>query len=395
MKNKCEKCGNELDHKSIFCTNCGTKQKQNTNSEKPLKTKKKPHWFLKLILALILLVSGFLLAMYLLREYDVLDKFVVSNDHINYANKSVTIDDTGIADAVEKVYDSVVVVETYINGKQYASGSGFVYTTDNNYGYILTNNHVISDATNVKVVFNNDLTSKIDVDIVGKDEFSDIAVLKVAKKHVLQVAVLGSTDPMRVGDTTFAVGAPLDSKVYSWSVTRGILSGKNRLVSGKDSYMNVLQTDTPINSGNSGGPLCNANGEVIGITNMKLASDSIEGIGFAIPIETAMSYAEAFATGTGLKRPYLGVSVYDGAQSFFSNETYVIVNEVAAGSPADKAGIKSGDIIAKINNEEINNTAYFRYKLYSYKIGDKIKITIKREGKEQTFEVTLTENKNS
>ena len=197
-----------------------------------------------------------------------------------------------------------MVVENYVNGSLYATGSGFVYKTDNSYGYILTNSHVITNATSIKVAFTNDKNKKIDVQVVGSDEYSDVAVLKVAKKYVTQVAEIGDNSKMRVGDTTFAVGTPLDAKAYSWSVTRGVLSGKDRVVSSGSSYMTVLQTDTPINSGNSGGPLCNANGEVIGITNMKLASDQIEGMGFAIPIETATSYADKFLTGNDVRRPY-------------------------------------------------------------------------------------------
>ena len=220
-------------------------------------------------------------------------------------------------------------------------------------------------------------------------------MLKVDKKNIKQVAQLGNNEKMRVGDTTFAVGTPLDAKTYSWSVTRGILSGKNRVISSGSTYMNVLQTDTPINSGNSGGPLCNANGEVIGITNMKLASDEIEGMGFAIPIETATSYAEQFVSGKSVDRPYIGVSIYEDGASVFSTNTSVIIGSVESGSPAEKAGLKKDDIIVKINNDEVQNAAYFRYKLYSYKAGDKVKLTVKRDNKEEIVEVTLGSTKNN
>ena len=155
--------------------------------------------------------------------------------------------------------------------------------------------------------------------------------------------------------------------------------------------MNVLQTDTPINSGNSGGPLCNANGEVIGITNMKLASDQIEGMGFAIPIETATKYADQFISGKQVKRPYIGVSIYDSS-SFFEGKINVIIDTVEQGSAAAKAGLKSGDIILKVNNTEITSSSHFKYQLYSHNIGDKVKITVSRDGKEQTFTVTLGTN---
>ena len=300
--------------------------------------------------------------------------------------KDVTITDTGIADAVEKVYDSVVTVKNYVRNQLYSTGSGFVFKIDNKYGYILTNYHVISGGNEVSVVFTNNKDEK--VTIVGYDEYSDIAVLAVDKSLVLSTAQIGSSNDMRIGDTTFAVGTPVDSSVYSWSVTRGILSGKDRMVQVDNYVMSVLQTDTAINSGNSGGPLCNSNGEVIGITNMKLASSQIEGMGFAIPIEDAVKNAETIISGKKISRPYLGISIYD-SNSYFNNTSGVYVESVEKNGAADKAGIKSGDKILKVNGVEIANTSYFRYQLYKYNIGDKIKITIERNGIEKTLTVTL------
>ena len=299
----------------------------------------------------------------------------------------VTVTDTGIADAVEKVYNAVVVVETYLNDRAYSTGTGFVFKTDDKYGYILTNYHVIDKTNSVKVTFTNKET--VEAKIVGSDEYSDIAVLAVDKKNVIQVAQIAKSEDMRLGDTTFAVGAPVDSSVYSWSVTRGILSGKDRLVEEENGIMKVLQTDTAINEGNSGGPLCNSNGEVIGITNMKIASSSIEGMGFAIPIDDAIKYANSIIDGKKISRPYLGVSIYD-ANSFFNPKKGVFIESVEENSAADKAGFKSGDKIIKVNDVEVSNTSYFRYELYKYNIGDKIKITVERDGKEKDFNVTLT-----
>ena len=300
--------------------------------------------------------------------------------------KDVTITDTGIADAVEKVYDSVVTVKNYVRNRLYSTGSGFVFKIDNKYGYILTNYHVISGGNEVSVVFTNNKDEK--VTIVGYDEYSDIAVLAVDKSLVLDIAQIGSSNDMRIGDTTFAVGTPVDSSVYSWSVTRGILSGKDRMVQVDNYVMSVLQTDTAINSGNSGGPLCNSNGEVIGITNMKLASSQIEGMGFAIPIEDAVKNAETIISGKKISRPYLGISIYD-SNNYFNNTSGVYVESVEKNGAAYNAGIKSGDKILKVNGVEIANTSYFRYQLYKYNIGDKIKITIERNGIEKTLTVTL------
>jgi len=300
--------------------------------------------------------------------------------------KNITITETGLADAVEKVYDAVVVIENYSGTRVTSSGSGFVFKTDDKYGYILTNNHVINGSKDIKVTFTNEKT--VNATVVGSDEYSDIAVLSVPVSSVVIKAETGSSENMRVGDTTFAVGAPLDSTVYSWSVTRGILSGKNRTVETDDSIMEVLQTDAAINAGNSGGPLCNINGEVIGITNMKIASSQIEGIGFAIPIETALDVANSLITGEKINRPYLGISIYD-AMNRFTWDTGIYINSVEKNSLAENAGLKAGDRIVKIDGTNVTSTANFRYNLYKHKIGDKVKITVERDGKELDFSITL------
>lgn len=382
---RCIKCNNLLKDNDKYCIICGTDQTNPGKVKKEKKTKKKVE--LKPI-QLVIIASVITLVVCMVLSFGLYMYLNDRNGNIDTSNKNVTIDDTGIADAVSKVYDSVVVIENYVSGRLYATGSGFVYDTDNGYGYILTNSHVVSGATSLNVVFTND--EKVEAEVVGNDEYSDIAVLRVDKKYVTQVAIMGDNDKMRIGDTTFAIGAPLDSDTYSWSVTRGILSGKDRVVSSSSSYMTVLQTDTPINSGNSGGPLCNANGEVIGITNMKLASDQIEGMGFAIPIETALEYANQFTSGEDVRRPYIGVAIYDSAVSFFSSETEVVIESVEKDSPAENAGLRSGDVITKIEGDEVENSSYFKYKLYGYDIGDTVKITVERNGKERTFDVKLS-----
>ena len=381
---KCIKCGNIMGENNKYCTVCGTNNDIMIKPKKEKESRKPKTYQLVILSSLITLVLTLGLCYGLIR-------YLNENEvTINTGNKNVTIHDTGIADAVDKVYDSVVVVENHIGGQVQATGSGFVYESDDKYGYILTNSHVLTNATEAYVAFTDN--EKVNAELVGIDEFSDVAVLKVAKKHIKQVAIMGKNNDMRVGDTTFAIGAPLDSTTYSWSVTRGILSGKDRLVSSGTSYMTVLQTDTPINSGNSGGPLCNANGEVIGITNMKLASDQIEGMGFAIPIEIALEYADQYVSGKDVRRPYIGVAIYDSMTSFFSQESYVVVESVEQGSPAEKAGIKAGDIIIEIDGEKVENSSYFKYKLYSHKIGEEVKIKVQRGNKDKAFTVKLESN---
>ena len=313
-------------------------------------------------------------------------KYYLSNIVTEKVSKEVTVIDTGIADAVEKVYDSVVTVESYINGKLYSTGTGFVFDSN---GYILTNYHVIKNSTEIKVILTNE--NNIEAKVIGQDSYSDIAVLSIPKNYVIQIASIGSSEDLRVGDTAFAVGAPIDASTYSWTVTRGIISGKNREVEVLDEnkqahLMEVLQTDAAINEGNSGGPLCNSNGEVIGITNMKLASSNIEGMGFAIPIEIAKEYANKFIEGEKVERPYLGISIYEKNEN---NENTIFVVSVDETSEAYKSGLRQGDIIKKINDVEIKDNTHFKYQLYKYNIGEKIRLLIKRSNKEKTIEILL------
>ena len=322
--------------------------------------------------------------------------------------RNVTVTDTGIADAVDKLYDAVVVVKTYVDGQLYATGTGFVYKEDGDTAYILTNNHVIEGGDEIYVEFTDG--SNVITTVEGSDSYSDIAVLSVDSSYVTTVAQIGSSEEARVGDTVFTVGAPIDSSTYSGTVTRGIVSGKNRLVSvsssnsgTSDMMMSVLQTDAAINSGNSGGPLANANGEVIGITSLKLSSGSttsasIEGMGFAIPIETALDYAEKLERGETIERPQLGISMRNLSDAMYYHyqelrnidiDAGVYVEEVTSGSPAADAGICVGDIIISADGEDVDNLAYLRYLLYTHDVGDTMELTIYRNGDEVNLTVTL------
>ena len=315
--------------------------------------------------------------------------------NINKQEKEVTVNENGIADAVEKVYDSIVVVETFQRNTLYATGSGVIYKSDGNTHYVITNYHVISSGTVVKVVLSD--KEEITVKVVGGDKYADIAVLSFESDKDIAVAELGESATMRVGDTVFAIGAPLDSEVYSWTVTRGVLSGKDRQVevSTNNSYfsdwiMNVLQTDAAINNGNSGGALCNSNGQVIGITNMKLADTNIEGMGFAIPIEEAKNFADTVVSGGQMTRPVLGISMQDATYTSDGKKVAgVVVAEVAEGGAAEKAGLQAGDVILSLDDTEVTSIANLRYTLYKYKVGDVVTIKYYRDGKTATTKVTL------
>lgn len=309
--------------------------------------------------------------------------------NVTRVEKEVSITDQGIADAVDKVYDSVVIVKTYRRNQLYATGTGFVYKKLNGMYYLLTNYHVIQDGDKVEVVFTDNSVKQVTVK--GGDKYSDVAVLSYQDDDTRAIAKIGSSVDMRVGDTVFAIGSPLDSSVYSWSVTRGVLSGKDRKVevsttnaSAADWIMQVLQTDAAINSGNSGGPLCNSNGEVIGINNMKLITSGVEGMGFAIPIEEASAYADAIINGKNITRPTLGITMGE-------NKDGVLVSDVKVGSVADTAGLQKGDIITAINDDKVTSLASLKYALYKYEVGDTVTIHYLRNGKAMTTKLKLTE----
>ncbi len=320
--------------------------------------------------------------------------------------KNVTVTDTGIADAVEKVEPAVVVVQNYKKNNALAgTGTGFVYKVDGNIAYIMTNHHVIEGAKEIKITFVDD--SEATATLVGSDEYADIAVLRVDADKIKGVATLGSSVNARKGDTVFTIGSPMGID-YRGTVTKGILSGKDRLVSvsvsgnSYDWIMNVMQTDAAINPGNSGGPLCNANGEVIGINSLKIVESTIEGIGFAIPIEDAVNYANDLVKSGSISRPYIGISMlnassvyqlaYSGIRIDSNITEGVVIADVEEGSSADKAGLEKGDVVIKVESDKVADIAEFRYRLYSYEINDTIKLTIIRDGKEKELKITLGSN---
>ena len=347
-------------------------------------------------------IFGLFLGIFL--AYGIMYKFpAIFQETITKIEKDVTVTDEGIADAVEKVYDSVIVVSTYKDNTLYSSGSGFIYKIDGKKAYIITNNHVIENGNKFKITYTNGDVQE--AKLLGGDEYADIAVLEVKSKENFKAVDIGSTETLRVGDTTFTVGAPLDN-VYSWTVTRGIISGKERLVevavdsNNSDYIMNVLQTDAAVNSGNSGGPLCNSNGEAIGVISAKISSTGVEGMGFAIPIETAIEKAEQIINGESSEYPYLGISMINVSEAYRYPQYYrylnskltsgVMVIDVQKNSSAANAKLQSGDVITKINGKGISNVAYLRYELYKFNVGDTINITFVRDGSEKTVSMKLS-----
>lgn len=338
-----------------------------------------------------------------------IDKEKPNITNITKTEKEVTITDEGIADAVEKLYDATVIVQLQSRGQTIGYGSGFVYKTDDKYGYIVTNYHVTDGYDEALIEYTNGTTTTGKV--IGGDQYTDVSVVRVDKDTVLKVAETGKSADTRLGDTVFTIGTPI-SLNYKFTVTRGILSGKDRLASmsssnnsffqsGETWYLNELQIDATINSGNSGGPLANANGEVIGITNSKLSQSIsngalIENMSFAIPIEDVVNVSEQVISTGEVKRPYLGVTLTtvvgasrNGIDLDSSITSGAVVVSVEDGQSAEKAGLKAGDVITKVGDNEVSNFQYLKYYINRYKIGDKVTLTYIRGGKTHTTELEL------
>lgn len=320
-----------------------------------------------------------------------------------------------IAEAVEKIGPSVVsiVIENtnissspWTYGQSYntqSAGSGIIVSED---GYILTNKHVVSDgATKVKVVL-ADGTEYDNVEIVDRDPTNDIAFLKIKDISNLPAAEIGTSVGLRIGTKVLAIGNALGQ--LQNTVTSGIISGLNRSITATDdagyfseNLTDLIQTDAAINPGNSGGPLITYDGKVIGVNTA--VADSANGIGFAIPSDILRSAIISVTNNGRIEKPYLGV-YYTTLTKAIAKEKNLIVDQGAliggdnqrptvSGSPADKAGIRSGDIIVKIDDRKLDEQYTLSYIIASRKVGDRVMLTILRDGQEISMEITLEEYK--
>lgn len=275
-----------------------------------------------------------------------------------------------------------------------ASGSGFILTAD---GYILTNFHVIESSSSISVTL-YDGTS-YDAVLVGYDESNDIAVLKIDASDLSPV-VLGDSDNLNVGDDVIAIGNPLGELTFS--LTAGAVSALDREITlSSGVMMNLIQTDCAINSGNSGGALFNLYGEVIGITNAKYSSSgteaSIDNIGFAIPINHIRSLVDSIIEKGYISKPYIGVSVGDVSEETmgYGLPAGAAVKSVVEDSPAEKAGIKVNDIITAVNGNEITGRSELSETISSCSVGDKLTLTVYRQGETLSIDVTVGEQTKS
>jgi len=309
--------------------------------------------------------------------------------------------ETTITQAVKKVGPAVVTVVGSIpsqmsqfgsTGSQTVSGSG-VFISDK--GYILTNNHVIDGVTDVTVILSDGTQEK--ATIVGADMYSDIAVLKTDGK-VPAVATLGNSDVLNPGETVIAIGSPLGD--FKNTVTVGVVSATGRSIDTGNGYTidGLIQTDAAINQGNSGGPLVNLAGEVIAINTLIVRNSGTgtvaEGLGFAIPINTAAAVADQIIATGYISRPYMGINFQpitpDIANAYnLPAQWGAYVTSVAANSPASQAGLQTDDIITSIGGVALDETHSFINTLFTYKPGDQVTVVFLRNGKSQQVQITL------
>ncbi len=305
------------------------------------------------------------------------------------------------SEIARRVGPAVVGIQCEVSVRSYfgvqkgtSSGSGIIISDD---GYIVTNYHVIENAESVKVILNSG--DEIQAKLIGGDEKTDLAVLKIETDIELTAAKIGDSNSTQVGDRAVAIGNPLGMELFG-TVTQGIISGVNRTIEVEGRDMTLLQTDAAINSGNSGGALINAYGEVIGINSAKIASDTGEGLGFAIPSSEAVPIIEDLIESGYVKgRPLVGVSVRELTKeiAYYNNltsERGLYVMSVTEGSGAEKAGIQRGDIILSFDGKEVNTSKELNAIRDTHKAGDTVETVIDRGGTMMTLNITLTEDRN-
>ena len=268
-------------------------------------------------------------------------------------------------------------------------GSGVIFRSD---GYIVTNYHVVAGAKEILVSLSDGRSLK--GKLIGADELTDIAVVKVDAGS-LSAAPFGNSDDIVVGEPAIAIGNPMGLE-FQGSVTVGVISALNRTLDISERRLKLIQTDAAISPGNSGGALVNADGYVIGINSAKIAAGGVEGMGFAIPVNTVRDVVEQLMNNGYVARPYLGVGVFDkesaARQGYQLNaDAGVYVQNVTLNGPADRAGIKRGDMILEIDGKAVNTIAELRAAIVDHKVGDTLKIKYERDGKKDTVEAVLQE----
>ena len=385
-----------MDDKNIYDVVYSSGDDNNTYNfqEPPVKVKKK-RGFNKTIAAVIVctLCSGFIGSgvTYLALKDNLKETKTINVNPSKFDTKNEALSAT---EAYNKVAPAAVVVSTKSVTQGYfmqtqeveGIGSGFIINEE---GYILTNYHVVKGAQEISVTLSNDVTTTAQV--VNYDENQDVAMIKITDESVEIPATveLGDSDALQPGEEVIAIGTPLSTELSS-TVTKGIISATSRSVAVESGVtMNLIQTDAAINAGNSGGPLVNTKGEVVGINSSKISGEAVEGIGFSIPINDIKDKIES------LSKPILnlGISVRTIDESLskqLNMEQGLYIVEVTEFSSAEKAGLKAGDIIVKADGTRITTFDEFKEIKNAKEEGDDISLEVVRNGESKTINVTLT-----
>lgn len=400
-------------------------------NQSPSPQKRKNNWLLYIVVGFIIGACIVVLALPSLIKMDMLpeawtpaatDNPSQQDDDINTTNtdfptQNLSVDvSSQITDVVDDVSPAVVGVNNIQHtntddfwdreedGELY-TGSGVIYKQNGGNAYVITNHHVVEDADELEVVLYDD--TDVEAELLGSDLFSDLAVLRMDGKNIKKTIERGTSDNIKVGEPAIAIGNPL-GHMFAGSVTQGVISGKQRTIpqdfdqDGRaDWQAEVIQTDAAINPGNSGGALINIDGQLIGINSMKINEEAVEGIGFAIPIDSAWPIVQELERTGKVTRPFLGVEIYslDEVPQSEWEDTLTLPDDVEGGvyvwsveplSPAAEGGLDRLDVITELDGKEVMDMIDFRKVLYQEKeVGDTVKVTYYRDGKEEEANIKL------
>lgn len=400
-------------------------------NQSPSPQKRKNNWLLYIVVGFIIGACIVVLALPSLIKMDVLpeawtpaatDNPSQQDDDINttntdYPTQNLSVDvSSQITDVVDDVSPAVVGVNNIQHtntdefwdreedGELY-TGSGVIYKQNGGNAYVITNHHVVEDADELEVVLYDD--TDVEAELLGSDLFSDLAVLRMDGKNIKKTIERGTSDNIKVGEPAIAIGNPL-GHMFAGSVTQGVISGKQRTIpqdfdqDGRaDWQAEVIQTDAAINPGNSGGALINIDGQLIGINSMKINEEAVEGIGFAIPIDSAWPIVQELERTGKVTRPFLGVEIYslDEVPQSEWEDTLTLPDDVEGGvyvwsveplSPAAEGGLDRLDVITELDGKEVMDMIDFRKVLYQEKeVGDTVNVTYYRDGKEEEANIKL------
>ncbi|MBR7797419.1 PDZ domain-containing protein [Agaribacter marinus] len=385
--------------------------------------KRKKNWLVPVLLGVIIGVLLVTMALPALVDSGIISITEESQLHTESGNtdpnvptQTLNVDvSTQITDVVNQVTPAVVGViniqrqndfwQQQESDNQAGEGSGVIYKNEDGTAFVVTNHHVVEGADTIEVVLFDE--THIEAELIGSDLFSDLAVLRMDGEQVDKVIELGSSGSVKVGEPAIAIGNPL-GLMFSSSVTQGVISGTERTIpqdfnqDGRaDWQAEVIQTDAAINPGNSGGALINIKGQLIGINSMKINETAVEGLGFAIPIDSAMPIITELESKGEVTRPYLGVEIYslDEVPQSEWNNTLNLPNEIEGGvyvwsveplSPADQAGLKRLDVITELDGKQVMNMIDLRKILYQEKeVGDDVSVVYYRDGKRKETTIKL------